>query len=118
MIAFHNIKDKNEDENAAKTSEIGIIYLEEKNRVKLFSLPQISGIFSWTPDGKSFDYLENAADGAKIWRRTLDESAEAKLLLTIPKTTLYNFAWTADGKNLVLARGQQERDVILLKNFE
>lgn len=118
LLAFNNIKDARGEELNAKTSEIGIVYLEEQNKVKIFKFPRINSYLNWTSDSKSFDYHENTPEGAKIWRRTLDESAEPKLLLTIPKTTIFNIAWSADGKNLALARGKQERDVILLKQFE
>lgn len=118
LLAFNNIKESRNEELNEKTSEIGIVYLEEQNRIRIFRFPRIGSSLSWTPDSKSFDYFENTSEDAKIWRRTLDEDAEPKLLLSIPKTQLFNFAWSADGKNLALARGKQERDVILLKNLE
>ncbi len=118
LLAFNNIKENKGEETNEKTSEIGIIYLEEQNKIKLFKFPRLNSAINWTADSKSFDYYENTPEGAKIWRRTLDESAEPKLLLTIPKTTIFNLAWSPDGKNLALSRGKQERDVILLKNFE
>lgn len=118
LLAFNNIKDARGEESTEKTSEIGIIYLEEQNKVKIFKFPRINSSINWTPDSNGFDYYENTFEGAKIWRRSLDESAEPKLLLAIPKTTIFNFAWSADGKNLALSRGKQERDIILLKNFE
>lgn len=118
LLAFNNIKETRDDDGNSKTSEIGVVYLEEQNKVKIFNFPRIGGSFDWTPDSRAFDYYENTLEGAKLWRRTLDETAEPKLLLTIPKTTIFNFAWSADGKNLALARGIQERDILLLKNFE
>ncbi|MBX7174683.1 MAG: DPP IV N-terminal domain-containing protein [Pyrinomonadaceae bacterium] len=118
LLAFNNIKETKSEEGNTKISEIGIVYLEEQNKIKIFRFPRINSSLTWTPDSKSFDYYENSPEEAKLWRRTLDETAEPKLLLAIPKTSLFNFAWSTDGKNLALARGKQERDVVLLRNFE
>lgn len=118
FLAFNNIKETRNEELNEKTSEIGIVYLEEQNKVKIFKFPRINSTINWTSDSNGLDYYENSPEGAKIWRRSLNESADPKLLLTILKTQLFNFAWSADGKNLALSRGKQERDVILLKNFE
>ncbi len=116
-LAFNNIKETRGGENE-KTSEIGIVHLEEQNKVSIYRFPRIGGSFSWTTDSKSFDYYENSGEGGKLWRRNLDESAEPQLLLTVPKMAIFNFAWSKDGNNLALAIGKQERDVILLRNFE
>jgi Tol biopolymer transport system component/DNA-binding winged helix-turn-helix (wHTH) protein len=118
LLAFNNIKETRGEETNEKTSEIGIVYLEEQNKVKIFRFPRIGSSLSWTPDSQSFDYYYHSPEGAQLWRRTLDEFAEPKLLFTLPKTAIFNFAWSTDGKNLAVARGKQERDVILLKNFE
>lgn len=118
MLAFYNIRNKKEDKPGSKTSQIGIVFLEEQKTIKLYNLPQFSGSFVWWADSKGFDYNENNPEGAKIWRKTLDETAEPKQLLTIPKTTIFNFGWSPDHKTLALSRGKQDRDVMLLKNFE
>lgn len=117
-LAFHNIKEKGEEENSVKTTEIGVVFLEEQNRVQLYQSPQLGGTFHWTQDGASFEYLENTREGAKIWRRSFAENSEAKEFVNIPNDQLYHFVWSKDFKNLVFARGRQERDVIMLRNFE
>lgn len=117
-LAFNNIKEKSEEEANSKTTQIGIVHLDEGNKVDLIESPQLGGTFHWTQDGKSFEYLDNSLEGAKIFRKSLEEKSDPKLILQIPNTQFFHFAWSFDYKNLVISRGKQERDAILLKNFE
>ena len=45
MLAFNNIRETKGEELGSKTFEIGIVYLEEQNKVKIFSLARVGGIF-------------------------------------------------------------------------
>lgn len=117
-LAFHNIKDRSDEASAAKSTEIGIIYLDEDNKVRLFSSPQLGGTFHWTADSDGFEFIENSPEGAKIFRTRLASQEAPELVLQLPDTQLFHFLRSFDMKKIVLARGKSERDVILLKNFE
>jgi Tol biopolymer transport system component/DNA-binding winged helix-turn-helix (wHTH) protein len=118
MLAFNNLAEKRGEDSDAKLFQIGVMATEPNSEVKLFKIPTARGEVRWSADGKSLDYLENTPESAKIWRMEIAANTEPKLLLTIPKSVLYDFVWSPDGKKLVLARGKQESDVMLLKNFE
>lgn len=118
LLAFNNLSEKSDDVSQVKTSEVGIISTEIKAEPKFFKIPTMREKIQWTADSKSFDYLQNNTEDGKLWRLTMADNAEPKLLLAMPKFFLYAFAWSPDGKTLALARGKQENDVVLLKNFE
>lgn len=118
LLAFNNLTEKRDEESEVKTSEIGVISTESKVEPRFFKLPTMRERIQWTTDNKSLDFLQNDSEGAKFWRLNIEENASPKLLLSIPKVFLYDFVWSPDGKNLALARGKQESDVMLLKNFE
>ena len=118
LLAFNNLTEKRDEDSENKTSEIGIISTEPKSEPKFFKIPTMREKLLWLADSKSVDYLENTPDGGKLWRLSFEVNAPPKLLLVIPKVFFFDFAWSGDGKNLALAHGKQESDVMILKNFE
>ena len=79
-------------------------------------LPGAGGDFRWAPDGRSLTYLNTQNDVTNIWSFPLDGAAP-KQLTDFKTENIYNFKWSADGKNLVLARGTTTSDVILIRDF-
>lgn len=116
FLAFNNLFDKNE--LAAKTIQIGIISVAEKSQPRFFNIMATSSKICWTADGTAFDYVENTAEEARIWRKNLEGDAPPVVILSLPKTFIYDFAWSRDGKNIALARGKLESDAVLMRNFE
>ena len=52
-----------------------------------------------------------------IWRQPIDGSA-ATQLTEFKSGKIMNFAWTADGKELIIARGNTNNDLILIKDSD
>ncbi|MBK7704508.1 MAG: PD40 domain-containing protein [Acidobacteria bacterium] len=117
-LAFHNIADVGDDDAPRRTTELGVVSLREQNRVKIHTLPLLGGTFLWTADGSAYDYVVNTREGGMVQRRTLDEPSEARTVMTIPNTRIFGISWSPDRKQLAIARGKQERDVILLRSFD
>ncbi len=70
----------------------------------------------WAPDGKGIAYV-NDDDHGNLWEQPLDGSpAHAITHLSDPR--ILEFAWSADGKRLVLARGTTSTDIVLLKGLQ
>ncbi|MFN2413116.1 MAG: hypothetical protein ABR535_08720, partial [Pyrinomonadaceae bacterium] len=57
-------------------------------------------------------------DYANIWTISLDGKGEAKPLTDFKTESITSFAWSPDGKQLVLARGTTTSDVVLVSNFK
>jgi Tol biopolymer transport system component len=70
----------------------------------------------WTPDGRAIAYL-NTIDGVtNVWSYPLD-GGPSRQLTDFKSDEIYLFKWTADGKQLVLARGTRTSDVLLIRDF-
>lgn len=118
FLAFNNFIEKGREQSGGKNLRIAIIAVEEKSSPKFLNVAANVPRIVWTLDGTAFDYIENSPEAAKIWRQSLDGTSKPQLLLNIPKTRFYDFTWSPDRKTLAVARGLQQSDVILLKNFE
>ena len=68
----------------------------------------------WTPDGRSVAYIVNENGISNIWTHPID-GGPPKRLTDFTHGSIYHFAYAMDGKRLFLARGNQVRDAILIK---
>jgi len=73
--------------------------------------------YAWAPDSKSLTVLTNRSGVQNLWRQPLDGS-EPTALTDFKSGRIMNFAWTADGKELIVARGNTNNDLILIKDTE
>jgi len=73
------------------------------------------GWIRWLPDGRALSYI-NAQNGtSNIWTLPLD-GTPGKQLTNFTSGRIFNFAWSADGSQLVLSRGSESSDVVLIKD--
>jgi DNA-binding winged helix-turn-helix (wHTH) protein/Tol biopolymer transport system component len=68
----------------------------------------------WTPDGKSVTFIITEKGISNIWLSPVDGS-ESKPLTDFTIGSIYHFAFSTDGMRLFVARGQQIRDAVLIK---
>lgn len=83
--------------------------------VRQFDLPRTATLFPgshWTPDSQAVIFRD-AEFG--YWRQNIN-GGEAQRLDGLPEEKLYNFAFSKDGKQFAFVRGQEIRDVVLIKN--
>ena len=100
------------------TWRYAIIPFEGGEPRKVFDLLGKKGEFRWSPDGRSLTYLRDAQGGVtNVWSLPLDDKPP-KQLTDFKTDQIYNFAWSRDGKQLVLARGTTTSDVVLIRDFE
>lgn len=74
------------------------------------------GGVKWTTDGKSLIYLVDRGSTSNVGVQSLSGSAPRQLT-TFPKGSVYEYAFSRDGKKLYVAHGYQIRDAVLIKNF-
>ena len=106
-----------ENEGGA-TYQVAIISTDKHPGTKFVKISASRLIVRWSHDGSALDYIANTAGNGQIWRQMLAGNTTPTLLVDLPKAFLHNFAWSADGEDLVLSRGQQANDAILLTNFQ
>ncbi|HQU86719.1 MAG TPA: DPP IV N-terminal domain-containing protein, partial [Pyrinomonadaceae bacterium] len=119
FLAFHGIKEKPKENAENKQLSVNVISTQKENpSVKYFGIASTVSKIFWSSDSKALNYLENLPNGdAKIWQQNLEGETAPKILLNLPKNYLYRLALSLDGKNLAIAKGKNESDAILLKNF-
>ncbi len=98
-------------------AEIAIFSTEDTNYLRLIPLANSLPVYRFSPDSKSIEFVANLEDGTQIMRQGFDES-EPKPILTMPKDRIFNFAWSKNGKQMAISKGQQIRDAVLLTEFD
>src|SRR5438874_3806629 len=81
---------------------------------KILDIPRFYA--TWTPDGRALAYLDKR-DGSTISTQTIN-GGTIKQLMDFKPDRIFRFSWSRDGKQLALARGSENRDVILISNFK
>lgn len=73
--------------------------------------------FMWSPDSKTLSVSTNRGGAQNIWRQPVDGSAPTQIT-DFKSGKIMNFAWTNDGKELIIARGNTNNDLILIKDID
>ena len=85
----------------------------------LYTLPFIAGNVQsrWSPDSRAIDYLLTRGGVTNLWRQPLT-GGEPKQITNFTAGLMFNFVWSRDGKQLVMARGTRSSDIVLISNFQ
>jgi eukaryotic-like serine/threonine-protein kinase len=96
---------------------IGVVPIRggEPQPVKLTE--QVGSQFDWTPDSKAVMYVDNRNGVSNLWSQPLD-GRPPKQMTNFAAGLIFDFTWSYDGKQLVLARGTVNSDVILISNVK
>jgi Tol biopolymer transport system component len=80
-------------------------------------LPIGAADLRWAPSGKALDYLLTRSGATNIWEQPLTNEAPRQVT-NFPSGRIFGFAWSRDGKQLLVAKGTQASDVILISSFQ
>ena len=67
---------------------------------------------AWTPDGRSIVYVVRAKGVDNLWQQSLD-GKNRKELTTFAKDLIFRYAYSKDGKQIAIERGNIESDAFL-----
>jgi Tol biopolymer transport system component len=97
-------------------------YIEgQRQSIAVFAIdseepPRVYSIFprplAWTPDGRALTYIDVRDGVGNIWQQPLPSGTPSQLT-DFSSSTLYNFAWSWDGRQLAVSRGDTSTDVVL-----
>ena len=79
---------------------------------RFLNLP-VAGQPAWTPDGKAVTYVDLADGKSVLMRRNIDGGAPLPLR-AFAGEQLFDFAWSPDGRQLLVGRGTMSSDVVLI----
>ncbi|MCI0388723.1 MAG: winged helix-turn-helix domain-containing protein [Acidobacteria bacterium] len=114
-LAYHHVSAQPEARGEERTLRIGVLPTSGGDQPRLFDLPMRLPISQWSADSAAFDYIAGTFNSSSLWRQTLN-GGEAQKLCDFPDR-IFNFAWSRDGKNLVVSRGIQQGDALLITNL-
>jgi Tol biopolymer transport system component/DNA-binding winged helix-turn-helix (wHTH) protein len=113
-LAYRHVAGKQDADSEEGTIRVGILPTDGNAEPRLFDIQTRRPVVQWSADSVAFDYIGGAFTSSSLWRQPL--SGEPKRLLDFPERT-FNFAWSADGKDLIVARGKVQGDAILITNL-
>jgi Tol biopolymer transport system component len=101
------------------TWEILVVPIDGGAPVARFPLPPTVNSewpgLRWSPDGDGLTYVATVQGVSNVWRQALS-GGEAKPLTKFKENRIFFFDWSRERK-LVLVRGSDTRDLILVRNF-
>jgi Tol biopolymer transport system component/DNA-binding winged helix-turn-helix (wHTH) protein len=97
--------------------KLAVFSSEGGQPVKLFDLsPTVGDYFRWIAEGTAVTYIDTINGVSNIWRQSLT-GGPSQQLTNFQADQIISFDWSRNGKQLVVARGSFDSDVVLLKNF-
>lgn len=66
-------------------------------------------------DAQTLSFATNQKGDSKIWQQSIN-SQEPQLLLDLPHTSVFRFAWLNDGKSLIYEKGETLNNAILINS--
>jgi eukaryotic-like serine/threonine-protein kinase len=104
------------DTEANMLRKVAIISSDGGKPLKTFAMPPTadSSKMHFTPDGRAVAFLDSRGGGANIWTIALDGNGEAEPLTDFKTEKIFDFAWSNDGKQLVVIRGTRISDAVLI----
>jgi serine/threonine protein kinase len=75
-----------------------------------------SHLLRWSPDGKGVQYLMTRAGATNVWEQRL-AGGEPRRITKFSSGQIFDFSWTRDGEQLLLAKGETVSDVVVISNF-
>jgi Tol biopolymer transport system component len=82
----------------------------------VFDRPNGANGLRWSPNQKGLQYLLTKNGATNVWEQPLDGGAP-KQITNFNTGQIFDFSWTRDGKQLLLAKGESTSDVVLISNF-
>ena len=78
---------------------------------------QVPATMQWTPDGNALSYLRLVEGVRNVWLQPLD-GGEARQITHFTGDETRYFAWSPDGKEMVVSRGKFLRDLVLFRRTD
>jgi serine/threonine protein kinase/Tol biopolymer transport system component len=94
----------------------GVIPADGGDPVHVFPHPVGASEMVWSPDGKGFQVIFTQNGASNIWEQPL-AGGPPQAITNFTSGRIFGFAWSRDGKNLYLAKGEIQNDVVLISNF-
>jgi Tol biopolymer transport system component/serine/threonine protein kinase len=95
---------------------VALIPFDGGEPVKTLDFPNTA--VRWSTDGRSLVYIDTRDTVSNLWSQPIDGVGQPKQLTDWKSERIFEFAWSGDGKQLVLLRGIVTSDVVLINDFK
>jgi predicted ATPase/DNA-binding winged helix-turn-helix (wHTH) protein/Tol biopolymer transport system component len=101
-------------------SQIAVLSAEDGSRISVFDTvktPLLNSGAHWTPDGKALVYIVHQKSVCNLWMQPIN-GERPKPLTAFTSGSCYSLEFSRDGSRLYIARGDELRDAVLIKNYK
>ena len=103
-------------ETPAAPPRIEIVPSAGGEPVRVLDPPGDTHHATWAPDGRSLVVVKDADDASNLWTLPL-EGGRPRQLTDWKSDKIFWYAWSRDGRQLAVARGDTFYDVALISDF-
>ncbi len=107
-------------DSRVKLASIGLVPVEGGNPRKSFQVMPFAHTYfhdlRWTPDGSALVFRKAIKGVFDLWQQPINGDAP-KRLTNFQSGSIWNFAYSRDGKRIFMSRGNTFNDVVLIKHF-
>ena len=103
-------------QGTAPTPKVAVIPAAGGPVTHVFSRPIGTNGLAWSPDQKGIDYLLTRKGATNVWEQPI-AGGPPHPITNFTSGRIFNFSWSRDGKQLLLAKGEDTSDVVLISNF-
>ena len=100
----------------ASPSILSVVSAESGKILHVFESPAGLQVFGWSGDGRALNYALTRGGVGNIWEQSLS-GGPARQITHFKGELIGDFDWSHDGKQLVVARGHFNSNVVLISNF-
>jgi len=106
-----------EEGSPVQLPKLAVIPAAGGSPLHVFSRPSgTQGALRWSPNQKGLQYLLTRNGATNVWEQPLTGGAPRQVT-NFTSGRIFDFSWTRDGKQLLLAKGETTSDVVLISNF-
>jgi Tol biopolymer transport system component len=97
---------------------VSLISSDGGSPLKLFDFPNaFSREYRWSADGRALYYIVSQDGAANIWKQPIDGGPPSQVT-HFKEDSIYSYELSADGSQMVVARGAAYRDIVSLGGFQ
>ena len=93
-----------------------VVPAEGGKLLNAFVQPSGASSLRWSPDGKALHYLLTRNGATNVWEQPLS-GGDPRQFTRFTSGLIFDFSWSRDGKQLLLSKGDQSSDVVMITNF-
>jgi eukaryotic-like serine/threonine-protein kinase len=105
-----------QDPPPAATPKLAVVPATGGAITHVFTRPSGTSGLAWSPDEKGIQYLLTRNGATNVWEQPL-AGGPPHQVTGFTSDHIFDFSWTRDGKDLLLSRGQDTSDVVMISNF-